>query len=80
MEYPSKIIGELVEKFIKLPGIGKRTAIRMVLNLLKQENDNVKELGSLISKLKTDIKYCKVCYNISDSDLCGICNSNNREV
>ena len=79
MEYPSKIIKELVDKFVKLPGIGKRTAIRMVLSLLKQEKGDVEELGQLIGKLKSDTKYCKICHNITDKEVCEICSNNSRD-
>lgn len=79
MEYPSKIIKDLVEKFVRFPGIGKRTAIRMVLSLLKQEENEVNELGELIGKLKSNIKYCNKCHNITDSETCDICSNTGRD-
>ncbi|MBT3301663.1 MAG: recombination protein RecR [Bacteroidetes bacterium] len=79
MEYPSNIIKELVDAFVKLPGIGKRTALRMVLSLLKQEEEDVKKLGELVLRMKTDIQFCQKCHTISDNKLCHICSDNNRE-
>jgi recombination protein RecR len=78
MEYPSNIIHELVEKFSKLPGIGKRTSLRMVLNLLKQEEKETLELSDLLIRLKKDIKYCRNCHAISDTDICQICSDEAR--
>ncbi|MBC8343323.1 MAG: recombination protein RecR [Bacteroidetes bacterium] len=78
MEYPSNIIKELVESFIKLPGIGKRTALRMVLSLLKQDEENVKKLGELIIKIKDDIQFCSNCHTIADGEICTICSDHNR--
>jgi len=79
MDYPSKIIGELVGEFSKLPGIGKRTALRMVLNLLKQKNNEVENLGNLIIRLTKDVKYCKYCHTITENDLCEICADPKRD-
>jgi recombination protein RecR len=79
MEYPSQIVRQIVDGFSRLPGIGKRTATRMVLNLLKQSPEEIEELGNLILKIKTDIRYCNLCYNISDTELCSICNDKNRD-
>ncbi|MFC2113714.1 recombination mediator RecR [Bacteroidota bacterium] len=79
MEYPSKIIQDLVNAFVKLPGIGKRSATRMVLSLLKQEDRDVFALGELISRFKKDLKYCQNCHTISDHDLCHICADASRD-
>lgn len=79
MEYPSNIIKELVESFVKLPGIGKRTALRMVLSLLKQDEGDVRKLGDLIIRIKEDIQFCKNCHTISDHEICSICSENSRE-
>lgn len=73
MEYPSKIVEEAVNQFSKLPGIGKKTALRLVLHLLKQEEENVQQFSEGMLKLKSDLKYCKICHNISDRDICNIC-------
>lgn len=79
MEYPSQIVKQIVENFSRLPGIGKRTATRMVLNLLKQTPEEIDELGNLILKIKTDIRYCEQCHNISDTELCSICGDPARD-
>ena len=79
MEYPSQIIRQIIEGFSRLPGIGKRTATRMVLNLLKQSPEEIDELGNLILKIKTDIRYCTKCYNLSDTEICSICSDQGRD-
>jgi len=79
MEYPSQIVRQIVENFSRLPGIGKRTATRMVLNLLKQTPEEIDELGNLILRIKTDIRYCEQCHNISDTELCSICGDPGRD-
>ncbi|MEA3494725.1 MAG: recombination mediator RecR [Bacteroidota bacterium] len=79
MEYSSQIIKNLVDSFVRFPGIGKRTAIRMVLHLLKQNDDEVTTLGELILKTRTEIKYCKICHNLSDKEVCNICSDNSRD-
>ncbi|MGZ5243823.1 MAG: recombination mediator RecR [Bacteroidia bacterium] len=78
MEYPSKIVEEAVGQFAKLPGIGKKTALRLVLHLLKQDEENAQHFSDSILKLKSDLHYCKQCNNISDHDLCNICADNSR--
>jgi recombination protein RecR len=78
MEFPSKIVEEAVVQFARLPGIGKKTALRMVLHLLKQEKMPVQQLTDSLLKLKTDLHYCTECHNISDSELCNICADKNR--
>jgi recombination protein RecR len=82
MEFPSKIVEEAVTQFSKLPGIGKKTALRLVLNLLKSEEEQARKFADSIVKLKTDIHFCSICHNISDSEICGICadKSRNQEV
>lgn len=79
MDFNSKIISELVAQFVKLPGIGKRTAIRMVLNMLKYQAEDIDALSKAILKINTDLKYCKNCHNISDQDECSICSDQSRE-
>jgi recombination protein RecR len=73
MEFSSKTVEEAVRQFAKLPGIGKKTALRLVLHLLKQDEQTVEEFSASLLKLKSDLKYCRVCNNISDTDICGIC-------
>jgi recombination protein RecR len=78
MEYPSRIVEEAVGQFSKLPGIGKKTALRLVLHLLKQEEEDTRAFSESLVKLKTDLKYCERCHNISDEALCVICADKNR--
>jgi recombination protein RecR len=79
VNYPSKHLENAVEQLSKFPGIGKKSALRMALFLLKQEVESVKQLGNSISSLKEQIKYCKICHNISDNDICGICSNSQRK-
>lgn len=79
MSLPSKLLEESVKELSKLPGIGKKTALRLALFLLKEEENTTKSLCEALVKLKTQIKYCKRCYNISDEDICQICANNARE-
>ena len=79
MEFPSKIVEEAVTQFARLPGIGKKTALRMVLHLLKQDIDPVQQLTKSLLNLKTELQYCADCHNISDSGLCNICTDQKRD-
>ncbi len=78
MDYPSKLVEEAVNEISKLPGIGKKTALRLVLHLLKEEEESTLLLSESLTNLRTKIKYCQVCHNISDQDICIICNSGRR--
>lgn len=73
MNIPSKLIQDAVNEFSKLPGIGQKTALRLVLHLLKQSPEHCDKLGSAISKMRHEIKFCKKCHNVSDADLCNVC-------
>jgi recombination protein RecR len=79
MEYPSKLIEEAVNEVSKLPGIGKKTALRLVLHLVKENENRTLALTESLNKLRTNIKFCKTCFNISDDDECAICRSHRRE-
>lgn len=79
MEYPSKIIEKAIQELSGLPGIGRKTALRLALHILKQTEENATRLGEAIISLRKDIKYCKNCYNISDDDICNICNNQRRD-
>ena len=68
-----------VQEFAKLPGIGRKTALRLVLHLLRQEEENVTLLTDAISKMKKEVKRCKICHNISDSEVCPICSDPRRD-
>ncbi|MDF1546954.1 MAG: toprim domain-containing protein, partial [Bacteroidales bacterium] len=77
--YSSKLFDNTVQEFSKLPGVGKRTATRMVLHLLKLEQINIEQFGETIIKLAKEIKHCNVCHNISDTETCSICSNSSRE-
>lgn len=79
MEYPSKLIEEAVTQIAKLPGIGKKTALRLVLHLIKSSEENTLALSDALTNLRTKIKYCKQCHTISDHDVCSICSSHRRD-
>lgn len=73
MIFSSKLIEDAVNAFAKLPGIGKKTALRMVLQLMKMEEAEVDSFTSAISKMKHELRFCDVCHNVADSNKCGIC-------
>ncbi len=72
-QYPSSLLEKAVNEFAKLPGIGHKTALRLVLHLLRQTPDEVRAFGHSVVRLKEEVKYCKVCHNISDTEVCQIC-------
>ena len=73
MDYPSKVLAKAVEEISGLPGIGKKSALRLALHLLKQPESQAIALGDALNKLVTEIKYCKDCHNFSDMEICEIC-------
>jgi recombination protein RecR len=79
MNYPSHLIEEAVNELSKFPGIGKKSAMRMVLHLLKQKEQDVVKLGEAVIRLRTQIQYCKRCANVSDTEMCNICASHKRD-
>ena len=79
MNFPSKLIEEAVSEVSKLPGIGKKTALRLVLHLLKKEELHTRSLAEALVAVRTKTHYCQKCHNISDGDLCGICLSIKRD-
>ena len=79
IQYPSKYIERAVEEISKLPGIGKKTALRLALHLLKEKELSSIQLSEAIVDLRTKTKYCQQCHNISDDDTCGICKSGRRD-
>ena len=76
--FPSKLIEEAVNQISRLPGIGKKTALRLVLHLLKENKKDVEALANSLTKLRNEIQYCKSCHNISDNEMCSICSGSNR--
>jgi len=79
VNFPSKLIEDAVNEISRLPGIGKKTALRLTLHLLKQPETFAQSLSHAIVKLRTEIRYCKTCHNISDQEICSICTSHRRE-
>jgi len=79
LEFSSKIIEQAVEAFGQLPGVGKKTALRFVLHVIKQDKQQSDQLSKIISQLKTDLKFCNRCHNISEQDVCEICANPSRD-
>ncbi len=79
MEYPSKAIKSVIDELASLPGIGRKTALRLALHILKQSEEEAERLGQSIVDLRKNIKYCTECHNISDTDICNICNNPRRD-
>jgi len=77
--YPSKLLEQAVREFASLPGIGNKTALRLVLHLLKQDAEDVESFGNAMIELKQNIHHCKTCKNISDTETCRICSNPNRD-
>ncbi|GHA52968.1 DNA replication and repair protein RecR [Pontibacter akesuensis] len=73
INFPSKLIENAVEELAKLPGIGRKTALRLALHLLKEESEESFSLANALVKMRTEVKHCKQCHNISDTDVCDIC-------
>ena len=78
MDYPSKVLSKAVEEISGLPGIGRKSALRLALHLLRQPASQGISLGTSIQNLVTDIKYCQECHNFSDEDICEICSNTKR--
>ncbi|MBS1558409.1 MAG: recombination protein RecR [Bacteroidetes bacterium] len=79
MEYPSKLIEDAVNEVSKLPGIGKKTALRLVLHLVKENENRTLALTEALNKLRANIRFCKTCFTISDEAVCVICSSHRRD-
>ncbi|MGO4294059.1 recombination mediator RecR [Chitinophaga sp. RAB17] len=79
MIFSSALIENAVNEFAKLPGIGKKTALRLVLHLLKQETAQVEQFGDVIARMRQQIRFCNVCHNVSDAEVCSICSSHSRQ-
>lgn len=78
-QYPSALLEKAVSEFAKLPGIGRKTALRLVLHLIRQSKEDVHTFGNALIRLKDEVKYCKVCHNISDTDICLLCSNPSRD-
>jgi recombination protein RecR len=79
MEFSSKLLQNAVDEMSQLPGVGKRTALRFVLHLLRQPEMQTQNLVAALNKVRTEIKFCKSCHNISDAEICHICSSSKRD-
>ncbi|MFC5411662.1 recombination mediator RecR [Larkinella bovis] len=79
MEFPSKLIEDAVTEVAKLPGIGKKTALRLVLHLLKRDEEQTQSLAETLVAMRSKVKHCRKCHNLSDHDLCSICASHKRD-
>ena len=79
MQFPSLLVENAVNEFAKLPGIGKKTALRLILHLLKQNETAVRGFGEAIVKMRSEIKFCQRCHNIADADICSICANSMRK-
>ena len=78
-QYPSRLLERAVQEFSKLPGIGRKTALRLVLHLLRQDTDDVMQFTDAVCQMKQEVKFCRVCHNISDQDICPICSDPRRD-
>ena len=78
-EYPSRLLENAVSQFARLPGIGRKTALRLVLHLLRQETEDVEQLAAALTTMKREVKRCRVCHNISDLDVCPVCSDPRRD-
>ncbi len=79
MQFPSKLIEDAVNGFATLPGIGKKTALRLVMHLLQKDEKDTQTIATAILKMRNEIKFCKTCHNVSDDDICSICNNSYRD-
>lgn len=79
MDYPSQLLTNAVDEFAKLPGVGRKTALRLVLHLLRQEPARALQLGESLIRLRNEVHYCKVCHNISDTEICSLCSNTQRD-
>ena len=78
-QYPSQLLERSVQEFSRLPGIGRKTALRLVLHLLRQDSEDVQQLADALVTMKREVKHCRYCHNISDSDVCPICQDKRRD-
>jgi recombination protein RecR len=78
-EFPSRLLENAVNEFASLPGVGRKTAFRLVMNLLKRDAEDVKRFGETITRLHDEIHYCTVCNSISDTGICSICSDEKRD-
>ena len=78
-QYPSQLLQNAVDEFSKLPGIGRKTALRLVLNMLRRDEEDVSRFANAVLRLRSEVRYCNVCHNISDTETCQICANPSRD-
>ena len=78
-QYPSQLLERAVSEFSRLPGIGRKTALRLVLHLLRQDEEAVDGFATAVTRLRKEVRYCRVCHNISDNEVCPICSNPQRD-
>src|SRR5574344_2011462 len=79
-QYPSQLLERAVSEFSRLPGIGRKTALRLVLHLLREDADDVHQFTQSVDMLCREVKHCKVCHNISDTEVCSICGDASQKI
>ena len=79
MQFSSQLLENAVNEFAKLPGIGKKTALRLVLHLLKQNENDVQQFSEVVARMRKEIKFCQRCFNVADGDICSICSNSMRK-
>ena len=79
MQFSSQLLENAVNEFAKLPGIGKKTALRLVLHLLKQNENDVQQFSEVVARMRNEIKFCQRCFNVADGDICSICANSMRK-
>lgn len=79
MNFSSKLLEDAVNEFSKLPGVGQKTALRLVLHLLNKDQEEVEHFGNAVIRLRREIKHCAICHNISDHQICDICSANKKD-
>jgi recombination protein RecR len=79
MQFSSALLENAVNEFAKLPGIGRKTALRLVLHLLKQDQEDVQHFGEVVSRMRSEIRFCQRCHNVADADICSICANSMRK-
>src|SRR5262245_8043662 len=79
MQFSSSLLENAVNEFARLPGIGKKTALRLVLHLLKQNVTDVEQFGGVVTRMRSEIRFCQRCFNVADADICSICSNSMRK-
>jgi len=79
MQFSSQLLENAVNEFARLPGIGKKTALRLVLHLLKQNENDVQQFSEVVARMRNEIKFCQRCFNVADGDICSICANSMRK-